>query len=61
MLSYQTFNSYPTAIFHGIGDSCESMGMIATQKMLSEYSGGEAMCVEIGNGVDDSQNMDILS
>lgn len=40
----------PTAIFHGLGDSCYYPGMWEFTSEISELTGAYATCIEIGWG-----------
>ncbi|CAM9409529.1 unnamed protein product [Heterosigma akashiwo] len=40
----------PTAIFHGMGDSCSNSGMNQIAEMVANGTGAYAECIEIGNG-----------
>ncbi|KNA24906.1 hypothetical protein SOVF_011300 [Spinacia oleracea] len=47
-------HSLPFIVLHGIGDKCTNRGMKQFTKSLSEWSGSEGYCVEIGAGSWDS-------
>ncbi|XP_038903935.1 palmitoyl-protein thioesterase 1-like isoform X1 [Benincasa hispida] len=46
--------SLPFVVFHGIGDECSHPGVKNFTELLSNYSGVEGYCLEVGNGVWDS-------
>ncbi|XP_023539495.1 palmitoyl-protein thioesterase 1-like isoform X1 [Cucurbita pepo subsp. pepo] len=46
--------SLPFVVLHGIGNQCSSQGLKNFTESLSNYSGVEGYCVEVGNGVLDS-------
>ncbi|KAL9246864.1 hypothetical protein vseg_020350 [Gypsophila vaccaria] len=46
--------SLPFIVLHGIGDECRHRGIKQFTKRLSEWSGSEGYCIEIGDGSWDS-------
>ncbi|XP_047339271.1 palmitoyl-protein thioesterase 1-like [Impatiens glandulifera] len=46
--------SLPFVVFHGIADKCSNKGLKRFTNLLSEMSGSEGHCIEIGNGAWDS-------
>ncbi|EYU31902.1 hypothetical protein ABFS82_02G142400 [Erythranthe guttata] len=55
-----TANSIPFVVFHGISDSCRNRGVTHFITVLSNWSGSEGYCIEIGNGVWDSWTMPFM-
>ncbi|KAL7158418.1 hypothetical protein ABFS83_02G142200 [Erythranthe nasuta] len=55
-----TANSIPFVVFHGISDSCRNRGVMHFITVLSNWSGSEGYCIEIGNGVWDSWTMPFM-
>ncbi|XP_074269100.1 uncharacterized protein LOC141592366 [Silene latifolia] len=47
-------HSLPFIVLHGIGDECSSRGTTKFTKSLSNWSGSEGYCIEVGNGFWDS-------
>eukprot|EP00250_Pteridium_aquilinum_P031196 c43224_g1_i1 orf=95-991(+) len=47
-------SSLPFVVLHGLGDQCKNPGMGRFTKLLSNYSGQEGFCIEIGDGSRDS-------
>jgi palmitoyl-protein thioesterase len=45
--------SYPVAIFHGIGDSCNNNGMKKITKYFADQLNTDAFCIESAGGVGD--------
>lgn len=52
--------SIPFVVFHGISDKCSTEGVTRFTELLSNWSGSEGHCIEIGDGVWDSWTMSIL-
>ncbi|XP_023533387.1 palmitoyl-protein thioesterase 1-like isoform X1 [Cucurbita pepo subsp. pepo] len=52
-------HSIPFIVLHGIGDKCSNKGMRKFTKYLSDNSGAEGYCIEIGNGGWDSWFMSL--
>ncbi|XP_048141846.1 palmitoyl-protein thioesterase 1-like isoform X1 [Rhodamnia argentea] len=52
--------SIPFVVFHGISDKCSSKGVTHFTELLSNWSGSEGHCIEIGDGAWDSWTMSIL-
>ncbi|XP_059636048.1 uncharacterized protein LOC132278264 [Cornus florida] len=55
-----TTNSLPFVVFHGIADNCTDKVSIITQK-LTNWSGSEGYCIEIGDGYNSSIYMPLMN
>ncbi|KAI5073142.1 hypothetical protein GOP47_0011155 [Adiantum capillus-veneris] len=47
-------HSLPFILLHGLGNECDKEGMTWFTELLSNHSGQEGYCVEVGNGIKDS-------
>ncbi|KAL2478010.1 alpha/beta-hydrolase superfamily protein [Forsythia ovata] len=56
----RTAYSIPFVVFHGISDSCGIGGVKRFTTLLSNWSGSQGYCIEIGNGAWDSWTMPFL-
>lgn len=52
--------SIPFVVFHGIADKCTSTGVKRFTELLSNWTGTEGYCIEIGNGVRSSWFMPFM-
>ncbi|KAH6789596.1 alpha/beta-Hydrolases superfamily protein [Perilla frutescens var. frutescens] len=53
----RTAYSIPFVVFHGISDNCKNKGITQFTTLLSNWSGSQGQCIEIGNGAWDSWTM----
>ncbi|CAN1289886.1 Palmitoyl-protein thioesterase 1 [Linum perenne] len=54
-------SSIPFIVFHGIGDKCGNKGISQFVELLSQWSGSQGYCLEIGDGAWDSWTMPLLN
>lgn len=47
-------SSLPFIVLHGVGDQCKNEGMTWFTELLSNHSGQQGTCVEVGDGTKDS-------
>ncbi|GFQ06544.1 palmitoyl-protein thioesterase 1 [Phtheirospermum japonicum] len=57
----RTVYSIPFVVFHGISDGCRNNGITHFTTLLSNWSGSQGHCIEIGNGAWDSWTMPFLT
>ncbi|GAV82452.1 Palm_thioest domain-containing protein [Cephalotus follicularis] len=55
-----TYRSIPFIVLHGISDKCSSSGVKEFTKLLTNWSGSQGYCVEIGDGSWDSWTMPLM-
>ncbi|KAM1338857.1 hypothetical protein ACFX2H_037451 [Malus domestica] len=54
LISIPTSLSVPFIVLHGIGDQCSNKGVKQFTEQLSNFSGTEGYCIEVGDGTWDS-------
>ncbi|KAK4742045.1 hypothetical protein SAY87_000046 [Trapa incisa] len=54
LVALPSSRSLPFIVLHGIGDQCVNRGLKKFTEELSEYSGAEGFCIEVGDGSWDS-------
>lgn len=54
ILMPMTLSALPFVVFYGISDECSDKTIVQFTELLSNWSGSQGFCIEIGNGASDS-------